>query len=77
VDDELAIVTTANLDRRSYEINFETSVVVYDNAFAAELRRLQHSYIADSVRIDPNAWERRGRWARFRENLANLLSPLL
>jgi cardiolipin synthase len=77
VDDELAIVTTANLDRRSYEINFETSVVVYDNAFAAGMRRLQQSYIADSVRIDPNAWERRGRGARFRENLANLLSPLL
>ena len=77
VDDELAIVTTANLDRRSYEINFETSVVVYDNAFAATMRRLQQSYIADSDRIDPNAWARRGRRARFMENLANLLSPLL
>lgn len=77
VDDELAIVTTANLDRRSYEINFETSVVVYDDAFATEMRRLQHSYIADSDRIDPGAWARRGATARFAENLANLVSPLL
>ena len=77
VDDELAIVTTANLDRRSYEINFETSVVVYDDAFATEVRRLQQSYIADSDRIDPGAWAKRGAAARFAENLANLVSPLL
>jgi cardiolipin synthase len=77
VDDELAIVTTANLDRRSYEINFETSVVVNDDAFATEMRRLQQSYIADSDRIDPGAWARRGATARFAENLANLVSPLL
>ena len=73
----VAIVTTANLDRRSYEINFETSVVVYDDAFATEMRRLQQSYIADSDRIDPGAWARRGATARFAENLANLVSPLL
>jgi len=77
VDDELAIVTTANLDRRSYEINFETSIVVYDNVFATQLRRLQQSYIASSDRLDVNAWNQRGVLPRFAENLANLMSPLL
>ena len=77
VDGEMAIVTTANLDRRSYEINFETSVVVYDNGFAADVRRLQLGYIADSDRIDAGAWARRGPLRRFSENLANLVSPLL
>lgn len=77
VDDEMAIITTANLDRRSYEINFETSVVVYDDAFAAQLRRLQQSYLAESDRLHEGAWGRRGAAARFAENLANLMSPLL
>jgi cardiolipin synthase len=77
VDDEMGIVTTANLDRRSYEINFETTVVVYDDAFAVQVRRLQQSYIADSDRIDLGAWERRGTATRFKENLANLMAPLL
>jgi cardiolipin synthase len=77
VDDELAIVTTANLDRRSYEINFETSIVAYDNAFATQLRRLQESYIANSDRVDERMWEKRGMLPRFAENLANLMSPLL
>jgi len=77
VDDEIAIVTTANLDRRSYEINFETSVVVYDNAFATQLRRLQAGYLAQSRRVDPRAWARRPRRQRFMEHFANLVSPLL
>jgi cardiolipin synthase len=77
IDEEMAIITTGNLDRRSYEINFETSVVVYDDAFAAETRRLQLSYIAESDRMDPRAWARRGTVARFAENLSNLFSPLL
>ncbi len=77
VDDELAIVTTANLDRRSYEINFETSIIVYDNVFATQLRRLQQSYIASSDRLDVHAWNKRGVLPRFAENLANLMSPLL
>lgn len=77
VDDEMGIITTANLDRRSYEINFETTVVVYDDAFAVQVRRLQQSYVADSDRIDLGAWERRGTATRFKENLANLMAPLL
>jgi cardiolipin synthase len=77
VDDEIAIITTANLDRRSYEINFETSVAVYDNAFATQLRRLQAGYLAQSVRIDPRGWSRRRRVQRFMEHFANLVSPLL
>jgi cardiolipin synthase len=77
IDEEMSIITTGNLDRRSYEINFETSVVVYDDAFAAETRRLQLSYIAESDRMDPRAWAKRGAVARFAENLSNLFSPLL
>ena len=42
-----------------------------------EMRRLQHEYLADSDRVDPNAWARRGPLTRFTENLANLVSPLL
>jgi cardiolipin synthase len=77
VDDEIAIVTTANLDRRSYEINFETSVVVHDNGFAEQLRHLQSSYLAQSRRVDADRWARRPARQRFIEHFANLVSPLL
>jgi hypothetical protein len=42
-----------------------------------QVRRLQQSYVADSDRIDLGAWERRGTATRFKENLANLMAPLL
>jgi len=77
VDDELALVMTANMDRRSFEINFELSLLVYDRGFAAELGEVQATYMAASERVDRETWERR-RWPRrVLENAAGLVSPLL
>lgn len=77
VDDEIGIVTTANLDRRSYEINFEASVVVYSRVFSEQLRILQAWYVSRSVRVESPSWCKRPFMARFGENFANLVSPLL
>ncbi|MDY7108088.1 MAG: cardiolipin synthase, partial [Planctomycetota bacterium] len=48
LDRSLALITTANLDRRSFELNFEVSMLVFDSDFASELRFLQTSYLNDS-----------------------------
>lgn len=77
VDDDITIVTTANLDRRSYEINFEASVVVYDRAFTDRLRALQNGYVARSTRLDAAQWNARAASQKLGENFANLVSPLL
>ncbi|MHC4947239.1 MAG: cardiolipin synthase [Planctomycetota bacterium] len=77
LDRDLALITTANLDRRSFELNFEASLVVYDTDFASELRFLQRAYVADSTTVDGPRWRRR-RWpARLWHNTAGMLSPLL
>ena len=77
VDREFAMVSTANLDRRSFEINFELSTLVYDSDFASELRLLQKRYLEDCRRVDPRQWAAR-RWPRrLVENVAGLFSPLL
>ena len=77
VDRALAVVMTANLDRRSFEINFEQSVLIYDRDFTTELRRLQESYMTQSTLVDPAEWARRHWSVKLRENTAGLLSPLL
>ncbi len=77
VDDEIGIVTTANMDRRSYEINFEASLVVYSRAFTDQLRSLQNWYVARSARVEAPAWMARKASTRLAENFANLVSPLL
>ncbi len=77
VDRDLGLVSTANLDRRSFEINLEVSTLVYDSDFASQLRFLQRSYVADSIRVDGRTWARRSWPRRLTQNAAGLLSPLL
>ncbi len=76
-DRSVAIVSSANLDRRSFELNFEVTLIVYDSDFASGLRFLQSSYLNDAVRIDRAVWRRRGGHRRLAENAAGLFSPLL
>lgn len=77
IDRDLAIVSTANLDRRSFELNCEVSLVVYDTDLASELRLLQKQYIDDSTTVEPGDWKRR-RWpSRLWHNTAGMLGPLL
>lgn len=77
VDRDFALVSTANLDRRSFEINFEVTTLVYDSDFASHLRLLQMRYLEDCRVVDPASWSAR-RWPRrLVENAAGLFSPLL
>ncbi len=77
VDRDFALVSTANLDRRSFDINFELSTLIYDSDFASELRLLQKRYLEDCTPVDAANWKAR-RWHRkLAENVAGLVSPLL
>ena len=77
VDRNLAMVTTANFDQRSFDLNFEVSTLVYDSDFASQLRFMQRSYIEDSVRVRED-WIRGRSWPkRLFENAAGVFSPLL
>lgn len=77
VDRMTSVVTSANLDRRSFEINFEMGVLVYDAAFCERLRQLQETYMSRSLRVDRATWELRPLGRRLLESTAGLLSPLL
>ncbi len=77
VDGDLALITTANFDQRSFDLNFEVSTLVYDAAFATQLRSLQHTYIEDSVLVDAARMAERGWLPRLVDNAAGVFSPLL
>lgn len=77
VDRSLALVTSANLDRRSFELNFEVSLVVYDTDFASQLRFMQMSYLERSAEIDAVQWQRRPWPKRLSQNAAGMLGSLL
>jgi cardiolipin synthase A/B len=77
VDRDWGLVSTANLDRRSFELNFEVSVVVYDDDFASQLRFLQKGYIGDSRLVDASSWMHRPWPALLWYSAAGTVSPLL
>jgi cardiolipin synthase len=77
VDGGLAIVGSSNIDIRSFELNEEVSLLLYDRPSVEELERIQLAYIADSDLLDLETWRRRPGIYKLGENVARLVSPLL
>ncbi|MBW1772135.1 MAG: cardiolipin synthase [Deltaproteobacteria bacterium] len=77
VDREVALFGSVNLDVRSFWLDFEVTLGVYDPDFAKRLLALQNIYINDSTPVDAETWRGRSGRERFLENLARLTSPLL
>ncbi|MCM8594009.1 cardiolipin synthase [Accumulibacter sp.] len=77
IDEQITIFGTVNLDLRSFELNFEISLIAYDQRFSAEVRRLQREYEARSQPVDVEHWHSRPRWRRLVENAVQVMSPLL
>lgn len=77
IDGEICSVGSANLDVRSFSINYEINSIIYDRATAHELER---DFLADLEECDefnPEEYEARNPLLRFRDSLARLASPLL
>jgi cardiolipin synthase len=77
VDDGFAMLGSANFDIRSFFLNFELNLLLYEEDATAQLRFCQTQYIADSDEVLGEAWEERSTVQRLTQNLAMLLSPLL
>jgi cardiolipin synthase len=76
-DGRLAAVGTANLDNRSFDMNFEVVAFVYDTALAGQLGRAFHEDLLHAERIVPQQWQARSRLRQLGEKVARLVSPLL
>jgi len=77
VDGAWGVVGSANIDMRSFRLNFELSTLVHDEAFVASL---EESFLVDlgkSVEITRSDVRRRGYGQRLKLGAARLLSPLL
>jgi len=72
----VATVGTANLDDRSFRLNFEITAVVVDSDFAAEVERMLEADFAQSRRMEPGEYDAKPWWFRFAVNLARLTSPV-
>jgi cardiolipin synthase len=77
VDDAVAMIGTSNLDIRSFVLNAELMLMIYDPAVVARLRTEQERYFASCRLLTLAAWRERSLGSKLIQNLARLLSPLL
>ncbi|MBL8395486.1 MAG: cardiolipin synthase [Candidatus Accumulibacter sp.] len=77
IDEQITIFGTVNLDLRSFELNFEVSLIAYDQRFSSEVRELQRQYESRSQAMQLAEWRARPRWRRLLENVVQVMSPLL
>jgi cardiolipin synthase len=76
-DGKAGLIGSANLDRRSFELNFENNVLFFDEAFAGEVRARQLEYLARSEPVTAEQLAQVSVVRRFWQNLLAMLSPLL
>jgi cardiolipin synthase len=77
VDSTVCSIGSANIDIRSFSINYELNAVLYSERLAKELEADFERDLAGCSEFDVAEYEKRSRPSRFRDSVARLLSPLL
>ncbi|MBC2734049.1 MAG: cardiolipin synthase [Desulfobacteraceae bacterium] len=77
VDGEVTLIGSANMDRRSFELNYENNILLYDQALTTDVRQRQASYIEQSrpvagSTVDSWTWRH-----RLLNNTIAMLGPVL
>jgi cardiolipin synthase A/B len=77
IDSEICSIGSANIDIRSFSINYEINAVLYSRALATELEEAFGDDLRDCQEFDPRDYKRRNFAVRLRDSFARLLSPIL
>lgn len=77
VDGRMAMIGSANLDRRSFELNYEVNMAVFDPEFVAALDARQASYVERARALSLEEVRGWSALRRIRNNACALASPLL
>ena len=77
VDRQLVSVGSTNFDNRSFRLNDEANLNIYDKAFAAAVERVFEQDMARSRPVTYEAWLHRPWHERALENVSALLSSQL
>jgi len=77
IDSIAAAVGSANLDNRSFRLNFEIMVMTVDRGFAAEVEAMLTADFEQSYPVDPTEFASAPAWRRMAMHVARLFSPIL
>ncbi|KLD59368.1 hypothetical protein WP50_18965 [Lactiplantibacillus plantarum] len=73
----MASVGSANMDFRSFKLNFEVNAFLYDADLAQELERIFLEDQKISSLITVQDFKNQSFWLKFKQTFSRLLSPIL
>lgn len=77
IDNGVVSVGSANIDVRSFRLDFEVNALIYDERMASQVRKAFFDDSRVSQPLTKEKYEQRGTIIKFKEGLARLISPLL
>ncbi len=77
IDSRICSIGSANIDIRSFSINYELNAVLYSDQLARELEQAFERDLVHCTEFDAAEYQHRNAAARFRDSVARLFSPLL
>ena len=76
IDDDIGVISSSNMDIRSFELNLEITLVCYGAQVVADLRKLEEEYLRCSNPLELEVWQARALHTKLFDNLARLTSAL-
>ena len=76
-DDYLSSIGSANIDSRSFDINYEINTYIYDEETARKCKAIYEADLEKSRELTLDEWSKRPWHNRLAESIIQLLSPLL
>ena len=76
MDDVVAVIGSSNMDIRSFNLDFEVSVLLLGSGFVARMRAVEDSYRAISTELTLDIWRQRPLIKRYLDNVLRLTSAL-
>jgi len=76
IDDDIAVISSSNMDIRSFQLNLEITLVCYGAQVVADLQKLEEEYLRCSNPLRLEEWQARPLHTRLFDNLARLTSAL-
>lgn len=77
VDGLVSSYGTANMDMRSFYLNFEVNAMLYSSEITKKLESIFLKDLGKCTEITPYDYSRRKLWIRVKEQVSRLLSPLM
>jgi cardiolipin synthase len=77
IDDDIAAIGSSNMDRRSFELDLEVMLLIYDRAVVRSLQAIEAGYFRHAAELAPDEWQRRPLYEQVLDNTLRLLSAIL